>query len=1233
MPSAPTPILRLTQTGSQNDSHTIQLEWLGDGPRQVASAIVDLALTEQDQQDIRWYVEEYAEYPFDPYPARAARVEARMRELGHELFRKLFGANTRTFAMWVNARNHENDLRVEIVTDAERATALPWELLRDPDTDTALALHAQSFVRAAPEAPRQALAPEQQHIIRILLVICRPGGGDDVPFRSVASRLIKGLSAEARQVFQLDVLRPPTFARLGQALREAKAAGAPYHVVHFDGHGVYGMPDLLPVDMTKIRYRVAGPQGFVLFESDQADRRELVHGSRLGDLLVQNDVPLLVLNACRSAHAEQRHGDDAAEAAAPAQPAEGDDPYEKVRAFGSLAQQVMLAGVGGVVAMRYNVYVVTAAQFVAELYRALVQGRSLGEAVSRGRKNLHEQPVRDIVEKLTLQDWLVPIVYEAQAMQVFTPPSHELQLAIDIRPASATPQRGDLDPALPAEPDAGFFGRDETLLALDRGFDRQHVALLHAFAGSGKTTVAAEFARWYALTGGVNGPVLWSSFEQRLPLIQVLDQLGRLFDPSLQKSGIQWDTLDPAQKRDLALDILRQVPVLWIWDNVEPIAGFPAGTPSAWTAAEQRELAAFLRDARGTQAKFLLTSRRDEHAWLGELPMRVQLPPMPMHERRQLAEALAAKYGVALEQAIWRPLLRYSEGNPLTLTVVVGQALRAGWHSAQQIAAYVQRLRAGEAVFDDDETEGRSRSLGASLSYGFVAAFTEQERAILALLHHFQGFVDGNNALQLMGNTSDDWHVPAVAGLTREHGIALLDRAAEVGLLTALGDGYYRIHPALPWFFRRLYAEYYPPHPPTPSPTEGEGESDSPLPRLGEGPGERATRAYVEAIGELGSYYHDQYGDGNRGVIAALTAEEANLLHARRLAQAHGWYAAITGAMQGLRSLYGHTGRRAEWRALVAEIVPTFVDPTSDGPLPGREAQWELVNQYQVRLLREQRQWAEAARLQALAVDYQRRQTAPLLAVPPEQWDSRQRNTLRSLAVSLHELGQIQREQGAAACVDSYQESYDLLLRIGEHAVAASCAFNLGRVYSGNVPALRDLAQAEQWYRRDLELTPESDRLGRGKTLGQLGLVAYERFKEARQAGQPSEVLAEHLNAALRAYQEALAMLPPDEVDTRAAVHNQLGNIYHDAGQIESAVAHSREAIRFFEASGDLYKAALVRENVAITYARAGRLDDALLFARAALRNFEQFGPAAAAEAERARQMIARYEQAARGGG
>jgi tetratricopeptide (TPR) repeat protein len=220
--------------------------------------------------------------------------------------------------------------------------------------------------------------------------------------------------------------------------------------------------------------------------------------------------------------------------------------------------------------------------------------------------------------------------------------------------------------------------------------------------------------------------------------------------------------------------------------------------------------------------------------------------------------------------------------------------------------------------------------------------------------------------------------------------------------------------------------------------------------------------------------------------------------------------------------------------------------------------------------------------------------------------------------------------------VDSYQEDYELALKLDDKPGAAVTAFNLGHVYMGDfVPALRDLAQAEQWYRRSLELTHENDRLGRGKTQGSLGLVARERFKEARQAGEPEAVLAEHLNAALQAYQQALQMFPPDAVNELATTHNQLGNIYNEAGQTEQAVAHYREAIRYFEQAGNLYGAAITRENVALAYADAGRFEDALLFARAALANFEQFGPAAADRVERARGLIAQIEAdiKKRGGG
>ena len=69
----------------------------------------------------------------------------------------------------------------------------------------------------------------------------------------------------------------------------------------------------------------------------------------------------------------------------------------------------------------------------------------------------------------------------------------------------------------------------------------------------------------------------------------------------------------------------------------------------------------------------------------------------------------------------------------------------------------------------------------------------------------------------------------------------------------------------------------------------------------------------------------------------ALAAEEANLLHARRLARRNGWWGPVISTMQGLRASTTTTGRRAEWKGLVEEIVPDFVDPATDGPRPGRE--------------------------------------------------------------------------------------------------------------------------------------------------------------------------------------------------------------------------------------------------------------------------------------------------------
>jgi hypothetical protein len=346
---------------------------------------------------------------------------------------------------------------------------------------------AQSFVRAHPQAAQRPHLPQAgTGAIHILLVICRPGGGSDVPFRSVASRLLKGLSGAGQDVLHLEVLRPPTFEQLSKELRAAKGRGEPYHVVHFDGHGTYGEGGPR-----------AGAHGYVLFENSALkDNIQLIGGAALGSLLAETQVPVLVLNACRSAHADPPREPMAAAGAA-------DDSHAKVRALGSLAHEIMETGAPAVVAMRYNVYVETAAQFMADLYGPLAQGYTVGEAVTLGRKQLDAQPLRSIAfDPRPLQDWPVPVVFEAAPVALFPKQTGAPKLEITLGKAEAAPKRATLDPGLPARPDAGFFGRDETLLALDRAFDTQRIVLLHAWAGSGKTTTAAEFARWYALTFG-----------------------------------------------------------------------------------------------------------------------------------------------------------------------------------------------------------------------------------------------------------------------------------------------------------------------------------------------------------------------------------------------------------------------------------------------------------------------------------------------------------------------------------------------------------------------------------------------------------------------------------------------------------------------------------------------------------------------------------------------------------
>jgi len=219
------PVLRLHQFAEGENRYRVSVEFENGGRRRSAGTRFEFEFSAQDQEDIRWYLEDFLQCPMDPAPAIAARIEQRMAEVGTELFRKVLGQTP----IWHEARHELSGTRIEIATTVKDATALPWELMRDPVADVPLALRARAFVRATQDATQRPRLPQSAGgPIRVLLVISRPRGSEDVPFRSVARRILLGL--RANEAALLTVLRPPTFGRLAHVLHEAYSAGEPYHL-------------------------------------------------------------------------------------------------------------------------------------------------------------------------------------------------------------------------------------------------------------------------------------------------------------------------------------------------------------------------------------------------------------------------------------------------------------------------------------------------------------------------------------------------------------------------------------------------------------------------------------------------------------------------------------------------------------------------------------------------------------------------------------------------------------------------------------------------------------------------------------------------------------------------------------------------------------------------------------------------------------------------------------------
>jgi hypothetical protein len=147
--------------------------------------------------------------------------------------------------------------------------------------------------------------------------------------------------------------------------------------------------------------------------------------------------------------------------------------------------------------MSHTVLVETARRFVTAFYQELTAGQRIGHAMLAGQRALYEDPFRGKVftGALNLQDWFVPVLYQEELDPPLLKevPAERIRVLLQKRRELALG-------ALPAAPEHTFVGRSRELLKAERLLEQQRYVVIRGEGGEGKTTLAAELARWLVLT-------------------------------------------------------------------------------------------------------------------------------------------------------------------------------------------------------------------------------------------------------------------------------------------------------------------------------------------------------------------------------------------------------------------------------------------------------------------------------------------------------------------------------------------------------------------------------------------------------------------------------------------------------------------------------------------------------------------------------------------------------------
>lgn len=331
-----------------------------------------------------------------------------LQRIGEALYRSLFPPDSDTKAALKHSlrlaqqRNVDLHLRLKFAPGSvqrSRVADYPWELLHDGQR---FLLHQQ--VRLSRYIAYEALAPhfDAQEKLRVLLISSRPQGLPQLSLKEQQAIQVGLQRAQDAGLVKLDSLPSPTRKALSIYLANCIPDSVP-HVLHFDGHGVFGKrctkqdcrtihPGIKAESCTACGQPLPEEQGYLAFETGQG-QPDWQSATEVAAFLQPYPLALVVLSACQSGMAVAGES-----------------------VFNGMAQNLIDQRIPAVVAMQYSVRADAAQDFAEQFYRVLGNRQPILTALNLG---IREMGVEG-------NQWYRPVLYlrwsDAEGGQLFSQP-------------------------------------------------------------------------------------------------------------------------------------------------------------------------------------------------------------------------------------------------------------------------------------------------------------------------------------------------------------------------------------------------------------------------------------------------------------------------------------------------------------------------------------------------------------------------------------------------------------------------------------------------------------------------------------------------------------------------------------------------------------------------------------------------------------------------------------------